>query len=244
MKKTLFLIFVALFFGSIAWGSSADSLSYLSEYIATHSTNSSGNIIHTERTAPGTGTLTLIEHSSLMNINATGFYPSSATLNCTTFGRIAFACVLDREDASATFRVVFYDSAGVLVGMSDEYVTGTPVTNDYVRYDGEEMAVDTWTTLTAYELGDKIIPTAANDVGDVYNCTTAGTTGAGEPSWNTGVGTNVADSTVVWTSLGKAEFICAVPDRIVNDFGAASFKIFIDTVPTNSAELSIWYSPM
>lgn len=59
---------------------------------------------------------------------------------------------------------------------------------------------------TAYAVGD----TAAAETGTgtesqkregvIYECTTAGTTGASEPPWDTTVGNTTADGTVVWTA--------------------------------------------
>lgn len=50
---------------------------------------------------------------------------------------------------------------------------------------------------TAASLGDTVIPATPN--GRLYKCTTAGTTGAGEPTWPTTNGGTVTDGTAVWT---------------------------------------------
>ena len=58
-----------------------------------------------------------------------------------------------------------------------------------------------WVTLTAYTTADAVQPTTAN--GKVYDCTTAGTTAASEPTFPTGaIGDTVVDGTVVWTLRG------------------------------------------
>ena len=63
-------------------------------------------------------------------------------------------------------------------------------------------SIDDWVTVTAYTLGKYIEPTTPN--GLKYKCTTAGTTGASEPTWPTsGIGSTVADGSVVWTLLGS-----------------------------------------
>lgn len=51
----------------------------------------------------------------------------------------------------------------------------------------------------AVSSGDTIIPTTPN--GRLYRCSTAGTTGAGEPTWPTTEGGTVADGTAVWTEM-------------------------------------------
>ena len=55
-----------------------------------------------------------------------------------------------------------------------------------------------WQASTAYALGDKRIPTSPN--GSYYQCTTAGSSGAAEPTWPAS-GT-VSDGTAVWTRMG------------------------------------------
>jgi hypothetical protein len=47
--------------------------------------------------------------------------------------------------------------------------------------------------------GQTTIPAAPN--GHMYRCTTAGTTGAAEPTWPTAAGGTVTDGTAVWTEM-------------------------------------------
>ena len=55
-----------------------------------------------------------------------------------------------------------------------------------------------WAASTAYNAGDKIMPSTSN--GFFYECTTAGTSGTTEPTWPTTNGATVTDGTVVWTA--------------------------------------------
>jgi len=74
---------------------------------------------------------------------------------------------------------------------------------DQLRIDsdvGETTAV--WAASTGYVVSDKLRPTVNNQNGHKYNCTTAGTSGATEPTWPTGTGATVTDGTVVWTENG------------------------------------------
>ena len=60
-----------------------------------------------------------------------------------------------------------------------------------------------WEAATAYTAGAAsalfsfVVPTAAHTV--CFECTTAGTSGGTEPSWDTTVGNTTNDNTVVWT---------------------------------------------
>ena len=69
--------------------------------------------------------------------------------------------------------------------------------------------LDEWVASTAYVLGNTIEPTTPNTYR--YECTTAGTSDSGEPTWpTTSVGETVVDGTVVWTLASKAHPITEV----------------------------------
>jgi len=57
----------------------------------------------------------------------------------------------------------------------------------------------TWQANTSYSLGKLVKPTAGSNR-FFYECTTAGTSGATEPTWPTTDGATVTDGTVVWTA--------------------------------------------
>jgi len=56
-----------------------------------------------------------------------------------------------------------------------------------------------WQASTAYSLGDIVVPTAGLENGFRYECTTAGTSDASEPTWKTTEGETNTDGTAVWT---------------------------------------------
>lgn len=69
-----------------------------------------------------------------------------------------------------------------------------------------------WSSTTTIEEGDRYIPTAIGAL--YYVCTTAGITGASEPTWPTVIGNSVTDGTVVWrcegTYSGPAKYTTGV----------------------------------
>lgn len=60
---------------------------------------------------------------------------------------------------------------------------------------------DEWESTTAYAVGDRVVPTELDGVS--FACSTAGTTGASEPTWADGV----TDGTVVWAEDEGAAWI-------------------------------------
>jgi len=69
-------------------------------------------------------------------------------------------------------------------------------------------ALPDWITVTAYALGYSICPNSYR-----YEATTAGTSGASEPTWPTTIGSTVVDGTVTWT--------CVAQKRNVNEITLA-----------------------
>ena len=64
-------------------------------------------------------------------------------------------------------------------------------------------AVTAWAAVTSYIVGDLRRQLAAIAAGDerVFRCTTAGLSGAAEPTWNLGANATTADGTAVWTEV-------------------------------------------
>jgi hypothetical protein len=60
---------------------------------------------------------------------------------------------------------------------------------------------DEWTATTGFSVDKYVKPTVVNTNGWFYICTTAGTSGAAEPTWPTTLGNTVTDGTVVWTAI-------------------------------------------
>lgn len=101
--------------------------------------------------------------------------------------------------ATATARLqqmVAYDQAPTLTSAQITTLLGmfrTPDTNKHPFY-------DTWAAATVYALNSYRVPVVNN--GHIYVVTTAGTSGATEPTWPTTSGATVADGTVTWQERG------------------------------------------
>ena len=64
------------------------------------------------------------------------------------------------------------------------------------------QAAPAWVGNTAYTVGQFV--TASPDNQHVFECTTAGTSGATQPTWNTTSGGTTTDGTVTWTEEGQS----------------------------------------
>lgn len=129
----------------------------------------------------------------------------------TAEGDISSASVLISANASAitdtetdiTSLMAHY---GVTLNV-DGYITGFAQNNDGTTGSfvvlADKFAIITpstvWQAATAYTLGQMVRPVASN--GRVFECTTAGTSGGSEPTWDTTISNTTADNTAVWTCL-------------------------------------------
>lgn len=97
-----------------------------------------------------------------------------------------------------------YESGGEEASLWAAYVGGYVTQVQVQKNTGSPPAGCTapWTTLTAYAIGDLIVPTAGT-TNQLWICSVAGSAAAGEPSWGTpAVGSTKTDGTVTWTFLG------------------------------------------
>lgn len=101
----------------------------------------------------------------------------------------------------------------------NNYITGFIQNNDGTTGSfiivADKFAIVTptlvWAATVAKSLGDMVRPTTPNN--RVFKCTTAGTTGSSEPTWDTGIGNTTNDGSVVWETVDDV----AVIPFLVND---------------------------
>src|SRR6185312_7402761 len=87
-----------------------------------------------------------------------------------------------------------------------------------------------WTASTAVTGTSYVVPNTAN--GRLYKCTTAGTTGASEPTWPTTNGGTVTDGTAVWTEQTSAMEAGTFPPEIS---GSAYARVAVPSSLANFA---------
>ncbi len=78
----------------------------------------------------------------------------------------------------------------------------TPPSTNYIGLVVATRGLSSGIRSAAVALGDTVLPATPN--GRIYKCTTAGTTGASEPTWPTTNGGTVTDGTAVWTEQTTA----------------------------------------
>ena len=98
------------------------------------------------------------------------------------------------------------------------YITGGPVglpqvTDKFLAIRGEE---ETWASEEHYTTGNIVVGTATSGV--YFECTTAGTAGVSEPTWDQTPPNTTADGTVIWTArvLTPSTRCSDLPDVTVN----------------------------
>jgi len=68
---------------------------------------------------------------------------------------------------------------------------------------------ETWQSSTAYTVGD-VVKASTYD-SHAYKCTTAGTSGGSEPTWDTDNGDTTSDGTVTWTTFDSKTYQVIAP---------------------------------
>ena len=80
-------------------------------------------------------------------------------------------------------------------------------------YDLIKLWPETWQADTAYASGNVVKATSYND--HSFKCTTAGTSGSSEPTWDTDDGDTTTDNTVTWTTWDARAYQIKAPQDSV-----------------------------
>lgn len=149
-----------------------------------------------------------------IRIPAAGTYDLSGS----TFG--GFTKPIDVTASSGTVTIVLatdddvpaYDTDGATVVFQQTVITaavsisGMPTDGNSIRLqiaNESGAAAAEWDATTAYTAGQKVRRTTGigseNTRGLYFQCSTAGTTGGSEPTWDTTPGNTTSDGSVVWT---------------------------------------------
>lgn len=100
----------------------------------------------------------------------------------------------------------------------------------------EEVPGNAWQASHNYAISNFATPTGANALFRIYEVTTdAGSSGAGEPSWNTTLGATTSDSGITWTCREGRRHVCGmVMDQ------KASISDWIETWRTACGSIINW----
>jgi hypothetical protein len=107
--------------------------------------------------------------------------------------------------------------------------SSVPTASDNVFIDSKPAP--TWQASTVYALTAIVSPVVGN--GFHYECTTAGTTAATEPTWPTTVGATVANGTVVWTCRSATVTVATVAGECLDLNFTGYTRTFAGTLAIN-----------
>jgi hypothetical protein len=107
----------------------------------------------------------------------------------------AYMCVVAGTSGASSPAWTYTKGAQIADGgVTWREVSGQPAVN------GDAANTVAWAASTAYALTASVIKNTAGAY--YFICITAGTTGSGEPAWNTSTGATTADNTTAWTCIG------------------------------------------
>lgn len=115
----------------------------------------------------------------------------------------------------------------------------TPLERSDAWYNNHHTVTSTTWSSGSKTVNTFIVPTVSN--GYSYVCTTAGTTGATEPTWSTTIGNTVTDGTVVWTCFGPVTSSVSLQDvstaiiKVANKYSIPVLDLY-----NNGSPLAPW----
>ncbi len=105
----------------------------------------------------------------------------------------------------------------------------------------DSSASSTWAATTAYSLGDRV--SGVTEEGVIFECTTAGTSGGSEPTWDTTPGNTTADSTATWTARNFDSWANASPRFYWTQIAVGGETIYVDHSHSESPTSSWTFDP-
>lgn len=129
-----------------------------------------------------------------------GFYVSRSSSDHPDFLRF------ESDTAGDYYTPIVVSSAAVTGMQNDASATRTLLH----IFNKTAAASSAWQASTAQSVGDRVLRTSGlgseNTGGLWFRCSTAGTTGSTEPTWNTTVGGTTADGSAVWTCYNALQY--------------------------------------
>lgn len=113
---------------------------------------------------------------------------------------LLFNGFMDFVDSAAAEGIQVSCREATIASMLDSYIENERV----YAFTGEPRGCRLWTPNTDYAIDEMVIPTNAKLNGYYFQCTSAGTSGTGEPTWPTSAGT-ISDGTVDWDWIGPTD---------------------------------------
>lgn len=112
---------------------------------------------------------------------------------------------------------------------------GNSLTSKSLTYYGSTTAAS-WAVSTSYIIGTIVRPAAAN--GHVYQCISAGTSGASSPAFSTTSGATVTDGTVTWREVGMGYTTFNSASVVWSNFSTtARYAVIYDNTPVGNKPL-------
>jgi len=101
------------------------------------------------------------------------------------------------------------------------------------------MAYTAWASANSYAVGNIVRATTVQDFGLVFQCTTAGTSGATQPAWPTLINGTVVDGGVTWTAISAVyeDLSVLAPNAIIE-----LFQLHLDTTLHGSSAIYYFHN--
>ena len=101
------------------------------------------------------------------------------------------------------------------------------------------MAYASWAATTSYAVGAIVRATAVQDFGLVFQCTTAGTSGATQPAWPTLIDSTTVDGSVTWTAISAVyeDLSVLAPNAIIE-----LFQLHLDATLHGSSDIYYFHN--